>query len=173
MQNLPAGSGPEQPGSIFRPEALEHRDRQQSAGSVVRLAPRWATSAFYALVVLFVAGVAVASTLEIDRYATGTTAVDGDNVVVLLPASLAPDVSAGNRVELGAEVAEVRSFGNEVLYPPDVRERYGVEVAVPSVAVVTTAEAGVSPVEAARVLVESDPVLVALIPGLEAIFGDD
>jgi hypothetical protein len=75
-------------------------------------------------------------------------------------------------VELGAELARVESFGNEVLYPPDVRERYGVEVAVPSVAVVTTAAAGGPIVEAARVLVESDPVLVALIPGLEAIFGD-
>jgi len=159
--------------TIFRPEALEHRDRQETAGSVVRLAPRWTTAAFYALVVLFVAGVVAASMMEIDRFATGTTAVDGDRVVVLLPASLAPDVSAGNRVELGGDVARVQSFGNEVLYPADVRERYGVEVAVPSVAVVTTAEAGGTTVEAARVLVESDPVLVALIPGLEAIFGDD
>lgn len=162
----------EQGTSIFRPEALEHRSRQQTAGSVVRLAPRWTTWLFYALLVLFVAGVVVASTMEIDRYATGTTASDGDRVVVLLPASLAPDVSAGNRVELGADEAEVASFENEVLYPPDVRERYGVEVAVPSVAVVTTAEAAGSSAEAARVLVESDPVLVALIPGLEAIFGD-
>jgi DNA-binding transcriptional LysR family regulator len=161
----------DQQSTIFRPEALEHRDRQQTAGSVVRLAPRWTTGAFYALVILFLAGVVAASVIEIDRFATGTTAVEGGRVVVLLPASLAPDVSAGNRVELGAEVAQVDSFGNEVLYPPDVRARYGVEVAVPSVAVVTTAAAAGTPVETARVLVESDPVLVALIPGLEAIFG--
>jgi hypothetical protein len=159
--------------SIFRPEALEHRSRGPTAGSVVRLAPRWATMAFYALLVLFVAGVVAAATIRIDRYATGTTAVEGGRVVVLLPASLAPDVSAGNPVELGPEDARVQSFRNEVLYPSDARERYGVDVAVPSVAVVTTAETEDSPARSARVLVESDPVLVALIPGLERLLGDD
>lgn len=163
----------DQQSTIFRPEALEHRARRRDgAGSVVRLAPRWATTAFYLLVALFLAAVAAASVIEIDRYASGTTAMDGGRVVVLLPASLAPEVAVGNRVELGAETARVASFKDEVLYPPDARERYGVEVAVPSVAVVTTA-GGHSETTSARVLVESDPVIVALIPGLEPLFGDD
>ena len=157
--------------TIFRPEALEHRSRRTTAGAIVRLAPPWTTAAFYALLVLFVAAVVAASVVEIDRYATGTTVVDEGRVVVLLPASLAPDVSAGSPVELGDRTARVDSFRNEILYPSDARELYGVETSVPSVAVVT--DASTAPTQSARVLVESDPVIVALIPGLEPLLGGE
>ncbi|HEY7876251.1 MAG TPA: hypothetical protein VIG64_14140 [Actinomycetota bacterium] len=155
---------------IFRQEALAARGAPRSRGGIVRVAPRWTTWAFYALVVLVVAALTGAALVRIDRYAEGPVARDGGRAVVLLPASLAPDVATGRSVELGEADARVVEFRHDVIYPAEARQRYGVEVSVPSVAVVTSAPAATN-AEAGRVLVESERALVALIPGLDALFG--
>ena len=157
---------------LFRPEALEHRARQRGPGDVIRVAPWWATAAFYGLLALFLAGFVAGLVIEIDRYAAGPTATDDEGrLVVLLPAGLAPDVAPGRPVEIGRITAEVVSFEDPVLYPPDVAERFGIQVAGPSVAVVTSSDDDGGGI--ARVFIEREPAIVALIPGLKAIFGSE
>lgn len=158
--------------TIFRPEALEHRTRGPRQGGVIRLAPRWTGWAFWALIALVVTALGVASQIEIERYASGTTTVDRHGqIVVLVPAALAPQVAPGRLVDLGTSTAEVVSSGDTILYPAEMKERYGIDVAVPSVALVTSATAADETDEAARVLVESEPLIVALVPGLKALVG--
>ena len=159
--------------SIFRREALDQRVKRPAQGDVVRVAPRWTAWAFYVLLVLVVVAVGAASVVHIDRYAQGPTAADDGRLVVLLPASLAPEVEAGSEVDLGGSRARVVEFREAVVYPGEARARYGVEVSVPSVAVVTSAPATATPPSSGRVLVESEPALVALIPGLEALIGSN
>ena len=160
-----------QPEGLFRPEAVAHRARKRGEGDVIRVAPRWTSVAFYGLVALFVAAVVAGLVIEVDRSAQGPTVVDDEGrLVVLLPAALAPDVDPGSPVAVGGSDAEVLSSGDEVLYPEDVRARFGVDVAAPSVVVVTSAPTDA--IGVARVLIEREPALVALIPGLKAIFGD-
>lgn len=164
---------PGRPADLFRAEALEHRARLRGPGDVVRVAPRWTTVAFYALVGLFGAALVAGLTVEIDRYARGTSAVDdAGRLVVLVPAAVAPDVARGRPVHLSTGTARVVEAGETVLSPAEVGRRFGVDVAVPSVAVVTSsdAEAGGG---TARVLIDRDPLIVALIPGLKALFGDE
>ena len=159
-------------GDLFRREALEHRARQKGPGDVVRVAAPWVTVAFYSLLVLFAAAVVAGTVVEIDRYAQGITANSPDGrLVVLLPATQAPDVPEGARVEIGAATGEVVSADGTVLTQIQVWNRFGVEVQVPSVVAVTTVE-GVSGGGSARVLIERQPVIVALIPGLQSLFGD-
>jgi hypothetical protein len=159
---------------IFRPEALEHRARAEAAGNVVRIGPRWTTGAFWALIVLAVGAIVAASQIHVDRYARGATATDdAGRVVILVPAALAPEVASGRPVDLGGARAEVVSSGHSVLYPSEIEDRYGIDVAVPSIPVTTSARAGEETPGTARVLVESEPVIVALVPGLKALFGGD
>lgn len=159
--------------TIFRADALRHRARQRGPGDVVRIAPRWTTSSFYALLTLLAATIVAGSIIQIDRYADATTTTDdAGRLIALVPAAVAPDVARGRPVDLGAVTAEVVSSDGRVLYPSEVAARYGVEVAVPSVALVTSARGSAGDVQSARVLVESDPVIVALVPGLDAILGD-
>ncbi len=159
--------------SLFRREALEHRARQRGPGDVVRVAPGWTTGAFYLLLLLFAAAVVAGVLVEIDRYAMGPTALDGQGrVLVLLPAALAPHVPRGRPVELGGRTARVVSSTETVLEPSEVEARYRVEVTAPSVAVLTSAE-GSTGDAVARVLVEREPVLVSLIPGLDALLGNE
>lgn len=159
--------------SIFRPEAVRHRESQSRPGDVLRAAPRWTTWFFYVVIVLVVLALGAASVIEIDRYARGPTTTDErGRVVVLLPVSLAPKVASGNRVEIGAQTAKVVSSGESVLYPSEVKARYSIEVAAPSVAVVTSAT-GAEPSGIARVLVRSDPVIVQFVPGLDSLLGGD
>ena len=159
--------------TIFREEALEHRAKEQRAGEVVRLAPRWTNWAFVGLIVLFVAAVVAAGVIQIDRYATGPVTLDGGEVVILLPSSLAPNVREGSPVEIGPVSAEVTAFRQTVLNPEETQDRYGVALSSPSVAVVTSATPGQVTASSGRVLVESDPVIVALVPGLDGLFGGD
>jgi hypothetical protein len=154
---------------IFRQEALAEHGKARVRGGVVRIAPGWTTWAFYALLALVGAALVAGSAIRIDRYAQGPTALDGGRVVVLLPASLAPEVAPGRPVDLRGTEARVVEFRDAVVYPSEARARYGVEVSVPSVAVVTSATGAAA--ESARVLVESERAIVALIPGLEALFG--
>jgi hypothetical protein len=140
----------------------------------VKIAPRWTTGAFYGLVVMVLILVIAASVIDIDRYATGVAATDSDGqLVVLIPAALTAEIAPGSSVDLGATKAEVISSSTVVLYPSEVQQRYDVEVSVPSVAVTTSARALASSDEGVRVLVESEPLIVALVPGLKRLFGDD
>ena len=156
---------------LFRPEALEHRARQRGPGDVIRVAPRWTGAAFYALLALFSGALIAGLTIEIDRYALGTTATDDrGRLVLLLPAALAPQVVTGDPVELGDRNAEVVDPGGDVLYPTQVKARYGIDVEGPSVVVVTSAE-GAGEGGTARVLVAREPVILAFVPGLGGLVG--
>lgn len=157
--------------TVFRAEALIHRNAGERAGDVIRLSPTWTAWAFYLIICLFIAGLAAVSFIRIDRFAPGATAVEHGRTVVLVPAVLASDIARGSLVEIGSESAEVVSFEETVLYPPDVKERFGVDIAVPSVVVATSASTDRVAAGTARVLVESRPILVALVPGLSALFG--
>lgn len=156
----------------FREEAVAHRSRRQGPGGLIKLSPGWTNWAFYSIIALFVAALIAASIIEIDRYADGTTVADPEGrVVVLLPAALAPEVDEGNPVELRTEEAVVVSFEDRVLYPPEIKRRFGIETGTPSVAVVTSADPAQAETGSARVLIESEPILVALVPGLSALLG--
>ena len=158
---------------IFRPEAIEHRKRPEAPGDLVRIGPRWTTVAFWILLLLFAAGIAVATQIQVERYARGPTASDAlGRVVVLVPAALAPDVAPGSPVDTGGTTGEVVSAGETVLYPTEVKERYGIDVAAPSIPLVTSASNAEAEVGTARVLVEKENLLVALVPGLKVLFGD-
>jgi hypothetical protein len=158
---------------IFRPEAIEHRKRPEAPGDVVRIGPRWTTVAFWILLILFSVGVIAAAQIQVERYARGPTASDaGGRVVVLVPAALAPDVTPGSPVDIGGTTARVVSAGETILYPTDVKERYGIDVAAPSIPLVTSASAADVEVGTARVLVEKENLMVALVPGLKVLFGD-
>jgi hypothetical protein len=67
----------------------------------------------------------------------------------------------------------VVSSGEEVLSPSEVKALYGIDVAAPSIPVTTSASADGAQAGTARVLVESENLLVALVPGLKVLFGDD
>jgi hypothetical protein len=55
--------------------------------------------------------------------------------------------------------------------PTEIRRRYGLDVPETSVVLVVTAPRSTK-FGQVRVLVESEPVIVALVPGLKALFGD-
>lgn len=160
--------------SMFRSEALRHRARMRGPGEVVRIAPTWTSWAFYALLGLVAATLVAGSLIEIDRYATGITATDHEGrLIVLVPATVASQVAPGRPVELGRTTAEVVSSDGAVLSPSEVKERYGVDVAVSSVALMTSGTEAGAALGPARVLVGSEPVILALIPGLDALLGGD
>lgn len=168
-EDRPDGAG----STIFRPEALQHRARQSGPGDVVRVAPPWTTAAFYALILVFLGALAAVTTIEIERYAVGPAGADEEGrAVVLVPAAAAADVAAGQPADLGGSTARVVSSGDSAIDPAQVRRRYGVGVATASVAVVTSADSSSSGSGSGRILVEREPVIVALVPGLSALFGD-
>ena len=155
---------------IFRSEALEYRARMQGPGGVLRLGPQWTSWAFWVLLGLVLAALATTAIVDIDRYETGTTTRDTEgNLVVLLPAAAVPEVKPGALVDLGASSAEVVSSG-QALEPAEVTERFGLTVPAPVVPLTTSAPGGEAS-GLARVLVGSDPMIVALVPGLQALFG--
>lgn len=159
---------------IFRPEALEHRERGDAGGSVIAVSSRWTTTAFWALLVLVLAALVAASVVHVDRYARGTTAAaPGGRLVVLVPAALAPGAAPGRPVDVAGSTTRVVAVGTDVLYPDEVARRYGADVAIPSIAITTAARAGDSVPGTARVLVESNPLIVALVPGLKGLLGED
>jgi hypothetical protein len=148
------------------------RARSKGPGELIRLSPGWTAWAFYLIVALFVASMVALSVVRIDRYARGATATDpAGRVVVLLPAAQAPGIESGSPVTIGGETATAMSSEDTVLYPSEVQERFGVEVTVPSVVVVTSVRPDGTPAPGARILIESEPALVALVPGLKALFG--
>ena len=160
--------------TIFRREALEHRARQRGPGDVLRVAPRWTTAAFYVLIGLFAMAMMAGVVIKIDLYAGGITATDAEGrLVVLLPAALAPDVARGRPVELQDARARVISSDETVLYPLEIKKRYGVEVTAPSVVILTSADGVAGQGGIARVLIEREPVIVALIPGLKGLLGGE
>lgn len=156
----------------FRTEALAARARSRGPGDPIRLSPGWTGWAFYLILALFVASVVALSLVRIDRYARGVTATDpAGRVVVLLPAAQAPEIERDSRVTIGDKTATAISSEDIVLYPTEIQERFGIEVTVPSVVVITSARRESVSGPAARVLIESEPALVALVPGLKALFG--
>ena len=156
---------------MFRAEAVRDRGRLQAPGDIARIGPTWTTWAVWALLALVVTASVAASTIEIARYAPGTVATDDrGRVVVLVPALLAPEIDPGDLAELPGGRAEVVATSPTALSQAEVRRLYRVEVAVPSVAVTTSASG--QGTGTARILVETEPVIVALVPGLSALFGD-
>ena len=159
--------------AIFRPEAVESRARAQAPGGVVKLGPRWTRWAFWVLLGLVAAALVAGSQIEIKSWASGVTASDpGGRLVVLIPAGAASTVPPGRDVELGPASTKTVS-GNEILTPTEAQERYGVAVAQESLVVRTDLEAVEDIPATARVFLDSEPVLVALVPGLKALFGGD
>lgn len=166
--------GPTPKDGLFRAEALEHQAQAQGPGAPVRIAPSWISRAFYGLIALLIASIAAGSLIQIQRYATGIPAWDSEGrVVVLIPAALASDVVAGNAVDLGGERTQVISSGSSVVYPPEASSRYGVAITTPSLVVTTAARPQGPTAETARVFLGSEPAIVALIPGLKGVLGDD
>ena len=148
-----------------------HRSRPETGGNVVRVGAGWSTGAFWALVLLVVFALAAASQLRIDRYEVVPTArADDGRLVVLAPEPLAPDLIARGHVEVAGEATTIVSGRAPALDPGQVADRYGVLVTGPSIPLVTEARgiAGQS-----RIFVGSEPVLVALVPGLAGLFGDE
>jgi hypothetical protein len=90
-------------------------------------------------------------------------------VVVIVPSALTGEVPANTPVRIGNEEANVISGGSRVLEPTEVQRIYGEDVSTPSFALVTDADSEASN----ATITSSDPLLVALIPGLDAIFGDE
>jgi hypothetical protein len=163
---------PESP--TFRAEAMAHHRREKGPGEPIKLSQGWTTWLFYSILALVLAALITASLVKIDRRAVGATALDRQGqAVVLLPAALTSRVAEGAPVELGDEQARVTAFDPTVLYPPGIKRRYGVDVSVPSVLVVTSAGEAGAQAGSASVLIEQRPLLVALIPGLSALFGED
>lgn len=166
--------GPATKDSLFRAEALEHQRQAQGPGAPLRIAPSWINWAFYGLIALLIASITAGSIIRVERYANGIPASDSEGrVVVLIPAALASEVAAGNPVEIGGASTEVISSGNSVLYPPEARRRYDVSTTTPSLVVTTAARTQGATAESARVLLGSDPAIVALIPGLKGLLGGD
>ncbi|HWL66507.1 MAG TPA: hypothetical protein VNP73_11080 [Actinomycetota bacterium] len=159
--------------SIFRPEALEARARVQTPGDVVRLGATWTTWAFWGLVALVAVALIAATQIEIRSFATGPTSRLGRRVAVLVPGPAAAEVVKGSSVLIGGREARVIAAGGRPMSTALVERRFGVEVDEPSVLIVTSARATASATGIARVEVGSDPVIVALVPGLRALFGDD
>lgn len=156
---------------IFRAEALEHRARPREYGEVVKLAPRWTGWAFYALIACVLAAIVAAGLVRIETRMHGIASVDeGGRVVVLLPVALGPRATPGTPVRLGTITAEVVSSG-EPLDPAEARSRYGVDVATTSLPVLTSARDDGDVTGSVAVLVESEPLIVALVPGLRALLG--
>ena len=165
------GSAKKEGSGLFRPEALEHRASQKGSGDVVRIAPRWTTVAFYALVAAFLVAVVAMTLIEVDRYVRGAVATDdAGRLVVLVPAEQAPDVPVGALVDLGSGTTEVVQIEARVLDPDQVAARFGMRVTGPVVAVVTSADGG-DAATIARIRVEREPVIVALVPGLKSLLG--
>ena len=159
---------------MFRPEALEHRAKTQVAGDVVRAGPRWAERAFWLLLALVVAALVAGTLIRIDRYVTAPSTVGAyGRVRLLVPATAARSLEPGSTVDVGGTRAEVRSISPQELDPAQVKERFGLDVAVPSVAVTTTLTGGNAAVGTGRVSTGSQPVITALVPGLDALLGGD
>jgi hypothetical protein len=90
---------------LFRPEALEFRDRGgREHHGVVRLHATWLRWLSLALVLLIAAGLTLALTVRIDQTATGEARInrrDG-TFVALVPLAAAADLDGANRIELEA-----------------------------------------------------------------------
>lgn len=139
----------------------------------MKLGPSWTRWAFWVLLGLVVVALVAGSQIEIKSWASGVTASDaGGRLVVLVPAGAASGVPSGRDVDLGATSTGVVS-GNEILAPTEVQERYGVVVAEETLVVTTDLEAAEGAPATARVFIDSEPVLVALVPGLKALFGEN
>ena len=157
---------------LFRPEALEHRARAQTEGDVVRWGPRWTGWAFWLLLALVVVAVVAGSTIRIPRYAGGPTIQSPDGrLAIVVPEALAGEIAPGDRVELGNTSAEVTSLSARPLDPAEIERRTALKVGTPSVIVATSAAGNTPDPGLGRVRVGTDPVIVALIPGLGSLFG--
>lgn len=106
-----AGSPPE----LFRVEALESHTHRGREGDVVRIVPSWVWTAYVAVVIALVAGVAFLVLGRIDDYSSGPAVVRLSDRTEVTASSLgtieAVLVSAGDEVQAGAVLAR--------LYDPD------------------------------------------------------
>jgi hypothetical protein len=156
---------------MFRPEALEHRARAEVPGGELRIGPRWADKVFWLLVLLVAAALAAGALIRIDEYATGLSAVAPDGrALLLVPDSGSGSLETGQRLELGTVETKVARIARRPLDPYEVQERFGIQVSGPSVVVGTDLTEPI-PSGTGRVLVGTQPIIVALVPGLDSLFG--
>ena len=158
-------------GSIFRDEALAQREAERGPGGVLRIAPKWATAAFYLLVAFLALGVLAGTLIRIERKIPGVVAsTDVTSAAVIVPASTAGDLGPGIEVSWEGRSAEVTAVTG-VMSPDEIEAHYGTDVAVPSIGL-ETSEPVSNEGATAQVVVDSEPAIVALVPGLESLFGD-
>lgn len=155
---------------LFRSEALAHRARPEGGGAVLRTSSLWASRAFWALLVLVGVALGLASQLQVERSVAGSPATDPrGRVVVLVPASEGREVGTGDPVRIGTSRARVISLA-PVVSGSEISDRFGVEMEGPAIPLLTDARTASG---TARVVVGSDPILVALVPGLSGLLGSD
>jgi hypothetical protein len=134
---------------IFRPEALQRFLDGREQPVLPRYAAGSVAALMWALVVLFMIGIAVIALAPIATYARGTGVVSGDGarVVVFVPAASLPRLARGQDVRLSLDInhvvaATVDTVEPAPISPGDARRRYGLDgaallaITVPS-AVVT------------------------------------
>lgn len=171
-ENVAPPSGTEGTGTLFRTEALEEQARSSEPAGLVALDPGWASWAFYGLVIGVLALITAASIIRIERTVTGLAAQDpSGRVIIVVPASNAVDIVPGDRV-IGLQ-AVVDDVGDRILSPSQVRDRYGIDVTVASVAVAATSGAPQAPSGPVTIDTGAERLIVALIPGLQALFGEE
>jgi hypothetical protein len=99
---------------IFRQEALDHHGMRWTAlGDILRGTPAWLKGAYWLVVGVLLAGLALLCTSTVDEYTTGPAIIRNQNkVAVSAPVSgtiVALDVAAGEHVKAGDRIAVLRS----------------------------------------------------------------
>lgn len=133
--------------------------------------PRWTGWAFYGLVAMLIALLACVSLIRIERSTLAVPAEGGGVIVGIVPASRSAGIAHGDVVRTGSSTASVLSVSDRVLSPAEVAERFGVEVDLPSIAVTTSASVEALQRRSLEIVSESEPAIVALIPGLSNLLG--
>ena len=88
------------PALLFREEALRSQEGPAGPGREAPVSPRWTSRAYWALLVLVVAGLAGSTQLRVGEFARGPAVVRGRVVVAVVPAFFAAELRAGLPLEL-------------------------------------------------------------------------
>jgi len=172
------------PGSIFRQEALEHRARHRGPGDIVRAAPSWTRSAYWALLALMAVGVVASVIVRVDRFAGGPVVVRGGVARAVVPAGAGVKVGAALALQITGRprvALVVDAVGSETVDAEQATRALGLAGA-PSGAnlgsgrfVVVTAKVPAGSLDGLRgnasIRAGSEPFIVTLVPVLRSWFG--